>query len=430
MFRRMMILMVGVVVLLAACGGSDGEVEQPKATTMAPATTRPLTTSVPLPEPDPVTTTTAAPIAATMTLAPEVAAMELVEGFYATLNAGEVPHAFMVIDGELRHHFDVATRGLNAQFTYSCEALTVDADYVRIRCAENVWDDFYGPAGIRHANEITYMAVGERLAVVEGHTCPAKAPEGEAWEFLQAFDRWLVTDSVQSLLWQGEGAERLLPCPPYPFMDIESPGRSPELAQEYVAFLPEFLADSDTYPLGDYEALRVIDEYYMDVADGNWERLRAIHTGYNPEQLRVAIVLNASFEHECEVLALQPRFDAVTVRCLETMHDDFYGPGGLALEATIQYRVHNGALTVAHGYGCWAQEPVGDNARYMVDFQQWLLSEGRWVPGMLEIPGGDPLSMPCGPYPFQRAPDDETLETLRQELAAFVAASPAWPKSS
>lgn len=57
MSRKMTILTVAVLVLLAACGGPDAEVGHPE-------TTAPLTTTMPLPEPDP---TTAVPITSTST---------------------------------------------------------------------------------------------------------------------------------------------------------------------------------------------------------------------------------------------------------------------------------------------------------------------------------------------------------------------------
>jgi len=417
---------VAVLVLLTACG--DTSVTRPQAT-IAEA---PTTTEVPAVTQAPTTTTTAAPTTTTAPPAPGVAAMDLVDELYATLNAGELPSDILEMDGEMELVLSIATGGLNAQFTHSCDlSESATGEAVQIDCSEEVWDDFYGPAGIRPTSSVTYEMRGDRLAIVDGRTCADRAPSGEVWEYLRAYDQWLVADVGRWVLWRGEGNTQLLPCTPYPFVDVGNPERSPSLAKEYVELVPEFLADSDTYPLGEQEALSLVEDHYRNLANGDWERVRSVNHWALEAYLETAVALNASFEHECEALPFRPddRVGVTLVRCTETMSDDFYSPGGLTFDTSVTYEVGGDTLAVESGHSCWLGEPTGAKAQYLFEFQQWLRSEDRWITGMMRLQDATPAAMPCGPYPFTYAPDEQTVETLRRELAAFVAASPDWPEA-
>ena len=99
------------------------------------------------------------------------------------------------------------------------------------------------------------------------------------------------------------------------------------------------------------------------------------------------------------------------------------------MDELLTYEVRGETLTVESGHSCWLGEPAGAEVQYVFDFQRWLQSEVRWITGMMWIQDATPAAMPCGPYPFTSAPDEQTVETLRRELAAFVAASPDWPQS-
>jgi hypothetical protein len=142
--------------------------------------------------------------------------------------------------------------------------------------------------------------------------------------------------------------------------------------------------------------------------------------------------LNVSIEADCLVVdfgALN-RGDSILVRCLETVYDDFYRPGGLAFKATVNYRVEDGRVSLEGGISAICREPRGGSAQYLYEFQQWLRSQNRWIPGMIEVLDASPASMPCGPYPFLHPLDEESLERLAKEIVVFVEASANWPKSS
>jgi hypothetical protein len=178
-------------------------------------------------------------------------------------------------------------------------------------------------------------------------------------------------------------------------------------------------------------ALTAVDDYYAEVAAGNWDVVRSAHVEYNASNLESAIAFGATFEYSCEPPTYrigEPQI--IQTRCVETMHDDFYGPGGLALTGTVVYSVAD-PLEVRAGFGCpWSGDPA-ERAfyDYIDDFQTWLDAEGRWIPGMVRIPGGDPGYMPCSPYPFDVVPTEEAVAQAREEMVAFVAASPDWPRS-
>jgi hypothetical protein len=175
--------------------------------------------------------------------------MALVEEYYSALNSGDWYAAFEFVNGEtLGQRLPMAVEGLHSQFAYDCE-LGETAGF--IICTEDVTDDLYGPAGITNHASVRYAYHEGRLIVDrddwqhQPFVCSADL-RGDSLSFLMEFRVW-AADAHPELerywLW-GDPIDSVLavPCTVYPF-------RSPEAAVEICKSVPEFVAQSDHWPI-------------------------------------------------------------------------------------------------------------------------------------------------------------------------------------
>jgi hypothetical protein len=231
--------------------------EDPATTPAAPVTTTtaPVTTTT-----APVTTTTA-PVTTTITstvvpgqqswmIEQGPTVLALVEDYYATLNAGDVAAALAMVSGSIPENLSstlqIGVEGLDTRFVVDC---SISETRRHIVCSEVVTDSLYGPAGIMLKSHIGYTINQDRIGLVSGEgygiqSC-AGDPTGPAATYLIDLYDWVVeTQPELARKFTGELSMGTLgiPCTPYPFSGAEN-------ASEVSDVVPEFVAQSDKYPI-------------------------------------------------------------------------------------------------------------------------------------------------------------------------------------
>lgn len=208
----------------------------------------------------PVTTTTA-PVTTTTTAIADVgqeewmveqgpAALALVEDYYATLNTGNVAAALAIVSGSMPSNLPwtlkTGVEGLGTQFAANC---SISETRHHIVCNETVTDNLYGPAGITIRAHVGY-ATGQNTItrlVGEGYGIPACSgdPTGRTATYLVDLYDW-IAETHPELEWMFTGTLSMgtlgIPCTPYPFLSAEN-------ASEISDVVPEFVAQSDRYPI-------------------------------------------------------------------------------------------------------------------------------------------------------------------------------------
>jgi hypothetical protein len=451
--RRATAFAAAALVILAAVGVAALVLSQQGEPVAPPVTTTPVTappvTAPPATEPPVTATTEASPESASVGIeAPQAPTlppaspddeverspeevMALADDYYEALNAGDVDRAAKL--GPMDRDRRTAVAAFSAVFEWDCRVETEEDVFgpptYAIVCHERVLDTFFMPAGLVHEGTITYQIVEGRLEGGGGGCFASTEPPGEFLPYVQAFDRWLYANhpGTEGWIWlfAEEGLPNWMDGRPCRMYSIESDGAGPVIA----GFVREFVAQSDDYPLEPIDPVAMVEAYYAEIASGNWDVARRAHAREeNPMYLEQAIAFNAAIEHECRLVPPGPTGNSTRVECDETLHDDFYGPGGITRQSTLTYIVMGGSVTAVSGRACWIGEPAQLAGPYIFEFQQWRRAEGLpEVPGMIELVDATQAAIPCSPYPFHGVPTEETVELLSEQLAAFVAASPDWP---
>lgn len=197
-------------------------------------------------------TTTAAALVSEQWLTEEgPAVLVLVEDFYAALNSGDSAAALDMIKGNeiLLKSLEVAVDGTNAAFSADCSISDERANLVN--CTENVIDDLYGPAEITLSGRTSFARLpygtGSPLRT-ENSAASACISEGyvtanylvDLYKWITVAHRELARNFTGDL---GQGPLGI-PCTAYPF-------RNGDNASEVCEVVPEFVAQSDQYPILD-----------------------------------------------------------------------------------------------------------------------------------------------------------------------------------
>jgi hypothetical protein len=176
-------------------------------------------------------------------------AMALVEEYYALLNSGDVVAAFDMLAGygSANHltSLRVAVDGMNAQFTVDCSA---SESAPLITCSETISDDFYGPAGIALKGSIGYELAGteaNQLRIRSSGPTACTSESNPGVTYLLDLYEWIVVarpDLESKFSGNLDMGSLGIPCTAYPFLNAE-------LASEVCEVIPEFVAQSDNYPI-------------------------------------------------------------------------------------------------------------------------------------------------------------------------------------
>jgi len=259
---RPVLCTLGVVALtLAACGSAN----DPGAAQSTSSVARTTVTSVAETTSSSVATTTTE-VAVTTTPTVETtttvgwdkerwitqegpAAMAVVEEYYRLLNSGDVVAAFDMLvgsgSGNHRTSLRMAVDGTNAQITVDCSASEVQPV---ITCSETISDDFYGPAGIVLKGRIAYAFAGSEATKLTLRSTGTTACTSESYRgttYLLALYEWIVVahpDLESTFTGSLDMGKLGIPCTAYPFVN-------PELASDVCKVVPEFVAQSDVYPI-------------------------------------------------------------------------------------------------------------------------------------------------------------------------------------
>lgn len=175
--------------------------------------------------------------------------MALVEEYYGLLNTGDVEAALDMITGFLGENFreslTMAVDGANARFATDC---SISETEPVVSCWETILDDLYGPAGIALAGGMRYTVAGnesDRLTLrFDGPPACTSESYTNANYLLDLYD-WIGTaHSILRTNFTGDlsAGELGIPCTAYPF-------GTAELAIEVCDVVPEFVAQSDKYPI-------------------------------------------------------------------------------------------------------------------------------------------------------------------------------------
>ena len=253
------------LLVAGSCAASDGgaqTVAPPPSMTAATASTTTAASS-------PAETTTTTDGAESTTLPPAAstatddategkpdegsAALGAVDALYAALSVGDVETALSIAHGnDLVSVLPIAVEGLHSTFAHEC---TLAETPGVIRCTETVVDDLYGPAGISNEAFVRYRYHEGELALATDaeyqpnlpFICEAD-PRGDALRFLMEFRVWAASNHPElegSWKWGWPiDSTTAIPCTVYPFSTIEA-------AREIAGIVPEFVAQSDDWPLDD-----------------------------------------------------------------------------------------------------------------------------------------------------------------------------------
>jgi len=250
------VLVVGMPLLMFGVF-SSAPVAELSTTPTVPVTTQ----TEPLATPTGPVTTTIAPVTATTTAIVDSgqeewmaeqgpAALALVEDYYATLNAGDVGAALSMVSGSmpgnLSSTLQIGVEGLGTKFVVDC---SISESRHHIVCSEVVTDNLYGPAGITLNSHVGYTTTsnGTIQLIVDGYGNPACSgdPTGSAGTYLLDLYAWIV-ETHPELERNFTGTLSMgtlgIPCTPYPFSRAEN-------ASEISDVVPEFVAQSDRYPV-------------------------------------------------------------------------------------------------------------------------------------------------------------------------------------
>ena len=251
-----------IVLLVSACGSTGGQGTNQstssviRVTTVTNAEETTTTTARATATTGAVTTSSIAESTTTTTLDIEhwiaqdgPVTMALVEEYYGLLNTGDVEAALDMIAGFLgenfRENLTMAVDGANARFATDC---SISETEPVVRCRETISDDLYGPAGIALTGGMRYtVAVGESDQLTlrfDGPPACTSESYTNANYLLDLYD-WVVgAHSILRLNFTGDLSmgELGIPCTAYPFPTAE-------LAIEVCEVVPEFLAQSDKYPI-------------------------------------------------------------------------------------------------------------------------------------------------------------------------------------
>ena len=176
-------------------------------------------------------------------------------------------------------------------------------------------------------------------------------------------------------------------------------------------------------------ALAAVEVFYEALNSGDLEAAKALIAGQPvgpnlDERLPIAVHgLGSQFDHDCVV-------QNQTVKCVETVTDDLYGPAGITNSGTVYYQFRNEKLFITdqsgQGFFVCSGDPTGDSLEYLLDLRVWAAQnhpelERYWKWGE---PIDSALAIPCTPYPF---PTPEAAQEISKAVSEFVAQSSRWP---
>jgi hypothetical protein len=196
-------------------------------------------------------TTTAAARVSEQWIAEEgPAVLLLVEDFYAALNSGDSAAALDMIKGNeiLLESLGVAVDGTNAVFSADC---SISEDRPIVNCTEKVTDDLYGPAGITLRGGTSFARLhygtGTLLNIEQSVASACISESYSGTNYLVDLYEWItVAHPELAPKFTGDLSQGTLgiPCTAYPFRDGDN-------ASEVCNVVPDFVAQSNQYPILD-----------------------------------------------------------------------------------------------------------------------------------------------------------------------------------